>query len=296
MVRAASRKLNNWGMLVAMVAVSACAFTAQAGAAGTSKTSPEGTDVPPVYGGTQYYETPKISALQCQAGCTRAAKVSQTGWVSVKEKGVLRIRGLNMDSVGKVLFVGASGKADNVGVVPTTQTSRAVDVKVPQLANNGKIVLLDPAGHSSKPSDAAPAHPARSRRGQRPGLMWPLPVKGMITGVFGENRGDHMHTGLDIAVPPGRASRRRRRARSSSWGRRAATGTSPASGTRAGHLLRAPVGLSTTVRRLRSPGPDDRPRGVHRQLLGPAPALRGAKGPRRLVLADGPDAVRPARR
>src|SRR5215207_565817 len=133
-----------------MTAVAACAFTAPAGAA----TGAGGTDVPPTYGGTQFYETPTISTLQCQTGCTRAARVSQTGWVSVKEKGMLRIRGRHLDSVGKVLFVGAAGQADNVGVVPSARTSNTVDVTVPQLANNGKLVLLDPAGHSSKPSAA----------------------------------------------------------------------------------------------------------------------------------------------
>jgi murein DD-endopeptidase MepM/ murein hydrolase activator NlpD len=193
------RKLKSRGTWVAIgAAVSACALAPAAGAA-----SGEGTDVTPVYGGTQYYATPSISVLQCQTGCTRAAKVSQSGWVSVKEKGILRIRGKHLDSVGKVLFVGASGKTDNVGVVPSTQTSRSLDVKVPQLANNGKIVLLDPAGHSSKPSQAKVRILRDPNAPSSTGLIWPLPLKGMITGVFGEDRGDHIHTGLDIAVPSG---------------------------------------------------------------------------------------------
>ncbi len=198
MVSAVSRKLKSRGTLAAMTAVAACALAAQAGAAGTSG---GGTDIPPVYGGTQFYETPTISALQCQTGCTRAARVSQTGWVSVKEKGILRIRGRHLDSVGKVLFVGAAGQADNIGVVPSARTSGAVDVKVPQLANNGKLVLLDPAGHSSKPS-AARLRVMRDPNAASPqGLKWP--VRGMITGVFGEWRGDHRHTGLDIATSSG---------------------------------------------------------------------------------------------
>ncbi len=200
MVRADSRKLKHRGTLAAMAAVSACALAAPAGAATTSG---GGTDVPPVYGGTQFYETPTISALQCQTGCTRAARVSQTGWVSVKEKGVLRIRGRHLDSVGKVLFVGTAGKTDNIGVVPSSQTPGSVDVKVPQLANNGKLVLLDPAGHSSRPSQARLRIMRDPGSASATGLVWPLPLKGMITGVFGEDRGDHIHTGLDIAVPSG---------------------------------------------------------------------------------------------
>jgi murein DD-endopeptidase MepM/ murein hydrolase activator NlpD len=188
-------------MAVTLTGLLACALAAQAGAAGQSKNSTEGTDVPPAYGGMQFYETPLISTLLCQTGCTKAAKVSQTGTVSVKEKGVLRIRGRHMDSVGKVLFVGVAGKADNVGVVPSSKASRYVDVKVPQLANNGKVVLLDPAGHSSKPSKARLRILRDPSAASSQGLIWP--VRGMITGVFGENRGDHYHAGLDIATASG---------------------------------------------------------------------------------------------
>jgi murein DD-endopeptidase MepM/ murein hydrolase activator NlpD len=198
-VRADSRKLMIRGMLAATTAAAACAFAAPAGAA--TQSGATGTDVPPVYGGTQYYVTPTISTLQCQTGCTKAARVSQSGWVSVKEKGILRIRGRHLDSVGKVLFVGAAGKADNIGVVPSAQTAGSVDVKVPQLANNGKLVLLDPAGHSSKPSEARLRVLRDANAPSQQGLIWP--VHGMITGVFGEWRGDHRHTGLDIATAAG---------------------------------------------------------------------------------------------
>jgi hypothetical protein len=193
---AAVRKLNR-GTYAAMAVVALCAFAAPAGAA-----TGAGTDVAPVYGGTQYYVTPTISVLQCQTGCSRAAKVSQSGWVSVKEKGVLRIRGRHLESVDKVLFVGTSGKTDNVGVVPTKQSTRSVDVKVPPLANNGKIVLLDPAGHSSKPSQARVRILRDPNAASPQGLKWPV-KNPMITGVFGENRGDHIHTGVDMAVPSG---------------------------------------------------------------------------------------------
>jgi murein DD-endopeptidase MepM/ murein hydrolase activator NlpD len=185
-------------MVAIPVAIGACALAAPAGAA-----TKAGTDVSPVYGGTQYYDTPVISVLQCQTGCTKAAKVSQSGWVSVKEKGLLRIRGRHLDSVGKVLFVGGRGTTDNVGVVPSAATSRYLDVKIPKLANNGKLVLLDPAGHSSRPSKARLRILRDAGSASDSGFIWPLPVKGMITGVFGEDRGDHIHTGLDIAAPSG---------------------------------------------------------------------------------------------
>lgn len=184
-----------------MAAVAACALVSQAAAAKKTTSTTDGTDVAPVSGGTQFYETPTISALTCQTGCTKAAKVSQSGWVSVKEKGILRIRGHHLENVGKVLFVGAAGKADNIGVVPSAQTPGSVDVKVPQLANDGKLVLLDPAGHSSKPSDARLRVLRDPNAASPQGLKWP--VHGTITGVFGEDRGDHIHTGLDIATAAG---------------------------------------------------------------------------------------------
>jgi murein DD-endopeptidase MepM/ murein hydrolase activator NlpD len=183
--------------VAAAAAVGACALAVPAGASAAQG----GTDVPPASGGTAFYAVPTIARLECASGCADSARGSAAGSVAVKELGVLRIRGDNMDSVGKVLFVGASGTADNVGVVPSAQTGRSLDVKVPRLANNGKVVLLDPAGHSSEPSRAQ----IKIVRVQKPlatqALIWP--VRGTITGVFGEWRGDHRHTGLDIAVPSG---------------------------------------------------------------------------------------------
>jgi hypothetical protein len=189
------RNSRIWAIAVAG-ALAACALLF----AGPAASAQEGTDVPPASGGTQFYAKPKISGLECAASCA-AARGSAAGSVAVKEDGVLRIRGRNLDSVGKVLFLGAGGRADNVGVVPSTRTANSLEVKVPRLANDGVIVLLDPAGHSSPPSRAKvrivrPTHPLTPQD-----LIWP--VRGSITGVFGENRGDHMHTGLDIATPTG---------------------------------------------------------------------------------------------
>ncbi len=196
----AVRNLKGIASVAVIAAAAACALAAPATAA--TKNSTAGTDVAPVYGGTQYFATPTISVLQCRTGCTKAAKVSQSGWVNVKEKGLLRVRGRHLDSVGKVLFVGVAGRGDNIGVVPTTQTAGSLDVKVPQLANNGKIVLLDPAGHSSKPSNARVRIMRDPNAASAQGLIWPVKHP-LITGVFGEDRGDHIHTGDDLAVPSG---------------------------------------------------------------------------------------------
>jgi murein DD-endopeptidase MepM/ murein hydrolase activator NlpD len=155
------------------------------------------------YGGTQFYVQPVISALQCRDGCSRAARVSQPGWVSVKEKGVLRIRGRNFGDVGEVLFLGGAGRGDNVGVKPQARTTRTLDVKVPVQAGSGKIVLLDPAGRGSKPSQARLRILRSASSLSAQGFTWPLPARGMLTGHYGENRGDHVHSGVDLAIPTG---------------------------------------------------------------------------------------------
>lgn len=178
-------------------AVAACALLAP-GAASAQTAGGSGA-----YGGTQFYTQPVISALQCQTGCTASAASSRAGWVSVKEKGVVRIRGRNFDDVGEVLFLGGPGSRDNVGVRPTARTARTLDVKVPMEAGSGKIVLLDPAGRGSRPSKARLRIVRTASSLSAQGFVWPLPQRGMLTGHYGENRGSHNHSGIDLAVPTG---------------------------------------------------------------------------------------------
>jgi hypothetical protein len=182
--------------------VSACAL-APTGTGAQSSSGGSGA-----YGGTQYFAKPVIRSLQCRQACggtassLRVGRAAQTGWVTIKEKGgVLRISGRNLSDVDEVLFLGGAGKADNAGRKPLVSTSRWVDVAIPRTANNGRIVLLDPAGHSSKPSGAGVRILRDMTAPSAQGLIWP--VRGPITGVFGENRGDHYHSGLDIATSSG---------------------------------------------------------------------------------------------
>ena len=155
------------------------------------------------YGGTQFYARAVISQLQCQTGCASTARSAQSGWVSVKEKGVLRIRGRNFGDVGQILFLGAAGRGDNVGVKPFARTSRTLDVRIPIQAGSGKLVLLDPAGRGSRPSAARLRIVRTANSLSTQGFIWPLPQRGMLTGHYGEDRGDHTHSGIDLAVPTG---------------------------------------------------------------------------------------------
>ena len=185
---------------MAAAAVAACAL-GPAALPGVAPAQTAGASA--AYGGTQFYAQPVIAALQCRSGCTGGARASGSGSVSVKEKGVLRIRGRNLADVGEVLFLGGAGRSDNVGVRPLAQTSRTLDVKVPMEAGSGKVVLLDPAGHGSKPSKARLRIVRSASSLSAQGFIWPLPQRGMLTGQYGEDRGSHRHAGVDLAVPTG---------------------------------------------------------------------------------------------
>ena len=103
---------------------------------------------------------------------------------------------------------------------------------------------------------------------------------GTITGHYGEDRGDHAHSGTDIAVPTGTTVRA------------ADCGTVSMSGTESGygadglrparrrddHVLRPPVRARRLRERVRQGRAEDRRGRLHRQLHRPARALRGAPG------------------
>ena len=64
-------------------------------------------------------------------------------------------------------------------------------------------MLLDPNGHSSRPSRAAVKVLFDPTAPSNVGFIWPLPKTGMLTGHYGEDRGSHRHSGVDLAIPAG---------------------------------------------------------------------------------------------
>ncbi len=197
MERAAVRSSRTWvglgAILVALAAAGpagAAEDTTAAGGASTATT-----------GGSRYFAPPKIASVQCRAGCGGSATASRSRVLAVREKGVLRIRGRNLDEVRNVIFLGAAGRGDNLGVAPESATAGSLDVKVPVGAGSGRIALVDPNGHSSPPSRTAVRILLDPNAPGSQGIIWP--VRGQLTGWFGENRGDHVHTGLDIATSAG---------------------------------------------------------------------------------------------
>ena len=89
--------------------------------------------------------------------------------------------------------------------------------------------------HPGRPGPGVPGPDHRSRRLRRaprpapPACIWP--ADGTITGVFGEDRGDHMHAGIDIANSSGHADLRRQLGHGASAAAAAATATASSSTT-----------------------------------------------------------------
>ena len=191
--------------LVAIGLAAACAAPAATPALGqeTGSTSTANTG-----GARGPSAIPKLSKVTCRAECgshTRSA--SQGSGVRAHAKSVLRIAGRDMQTVQKIVFLGRKGARDDVFVTPSRVTARVVTVTVPAGATTGRIVATTSDGWSSKPTRSAlSVHrhappPAPPTTGANEQLIWP--VRGPITGKFGEDRGSHYHAGIDISAAGG---------------------------------------------------------------------------------------------
>jgi murein DD-endopeptidase MepM/ murein hydrolase activator NlpD len=169
---------------------------------------------------------PVILGFSCMQGC--GAGVSSLRPVSVRPDGTLKIRGRNLSGVRTVLFAGGAGRSDDVRAEPSGVGRMSIDVSVPSRARSGPIVLLA-SNLSSSPSRQRLiiSEPRRGGDGgdddddDRGGddgdndsgkgggggagsdsLAWPVP-RAPIYGAFGENRGSHVHAGIDISARVG---------------------------------------------------------------------------------------------
>ena len=152
---------------------------------------------------------PKLGAVACRSECgahTRSA--SSNSRVRIHAKSVLRIKGRDMRTVQKVVFLGGRGSGDDVFATPNRVSDRVLTVTVPATASSGRIVATTSDGWSSKPTKAplsvhrhTPPPPAPGTAAPSDQLIWP--VRGPVTGKFGEDRGSHYHAGLDISASGG---------------------------------------------------------------------------------------------
>jgi hypothetical protein len=97
-------------------------------------------------GGAYASEPATISAVSCVAGCA--------GVDSAKPGSLLRIRGSAMGEVGKIVFLGGRGDADNVVAAVLKARRKSVDVTVPERATSGRLRAVNKDGARSSASRA----------------------------------------------------------------------------------------------------------------------------------------------
>jgi murein DD-endopeptidase MepM/ murein hydrolase activator NlpD len=160
-------------------------------------------------GGAPAGVIPEVRSVDCARNCEGHPGVhSSSRTVRVHGGAVLRITGQRLQTVQRVVFAGRGGTADDVLANPRSTSRTRVVVAVPRTASSGRVLVLTRDGSSSKPGPKVQVHrhdppppPAEPQGPADESLIWP--VRGSITGTFGEDRGSHYHSGLDIAAPGG---------------------------------------------------------------------------------------------
>jgi Peptidase family M23 len=196
MARTGSRPDGRRRRIVVLAPLAAVALLgAGAGSVHASKT---------VGGGSFYTDPPVIKSLKCSKGCSGSHSAQPSGnSMLIHGGGSLKVTGRNLGAVKKVIFLGGRVTGDEARSAPTRVGSQSLTVKVPASAANGPVQLLDDALRKSKPSAvklkimpiAIPGDPNSTS------LIWP--VHGSIVSPFGEWRGDHYHSGIDISSSTG---------------------------------------------------------------------------------------------
>jgi hypothetical protein len=181
----------------------------------------------PAQGGTGADLRPVITRLTCVARCTASSASRGVRPVSLRGDGELKILGRNLSGVRTVIFLGRPGTRDDLRVSPSAVGRLSVDVTVPARAPSGRVALFSPSSysppspqslvivpdnrgnandnnddHGSNGGDDADKDKGDSGPPSSQGLVWPVPSH-LILSPFGENRGSHMHSGLDISAPVG---------------------------------------------------------------------------------------------
>jgi hypothetical protein len=158
-------------------------------------------------GGAAYVKPPTISKLRCGSSCPGGTAARRRGAVAVQQRALLFVGGRSLHVVRTVVFLGRPGRTDNLSRKPSRVSRARLRVYVPRGAASGRIRVIDKFGRKSRSSGAwlrimrISAQPRR----RAPRFIWP--VRGTLTGYFGEDRGGRRHSGLDIAAPTGTAVR-----------------------------------------------------------------------------------------
>jgi murein DD-endopeptidase MepM/ murein hydrolase activator NlpD len=103
-------------------------------------------------GGQAYVAKPEIKKVACAAGCVQKTRVRNGGSV--------RLSGRRLLSTSKILFLGGSGRADDVAVDVKPSSDTKLRVTVPYNARSGPIVAQASAQVRSKPTKPVTIVPA----------------------------------------------------------------------------------------------------------------------------------------
>lgn len=97
-------------------------------------------------GGAYSSTRAKISAVKCLAGCS--------GFESAKTGSLVRVTGAKMGQVSRIVFLGATGAADDVRATVSKRTDTFVEVSVPANATSGRLRAINGDGLRSHVSTA----------------------------------------------------------------------------------------------------------------------------------------------
>ncbi|HEX8648721.1 MAG TPA: peptidoglycan DD-metalloendopeptidase family protein [Thermoleophilaceae bacterium] len=103
-------------------------------------------------GGRAYVGKPEIKQVACSTGCVRKTRVQNGGSV--------RLKGRKLSYASKIVFLGASGRGDDVAVPVKPASDTKLRVKVPLDARTGPIVAQASARVRSKPTRPVTIVPA----------------------------------------------------------------------------------------------------------------------------------------
>ena len=117
--------------------VCAAALLALPGTASAAETSASS-------GGQAYVGKPEIKRVACASGCESGGKV--------RNGGAVRLKGRKLSYASRVVFLGGSGRGDDVAVRVDPSSDSTLKVKVPYNARSGPLTALASSRVKSRPT------------------------------------------------------------------------------------------------------------------------------------------------
>lgn len=109
-----------------------------------------------ISGGSQVVVIPKIVKVACAKDCV-GKKTNR----KARGGSVIRIKGDDLDSAQKVIFLGSAGKADDTVAELSNAKMTTATVTVPPDSSSGPIVAVTASGTKSRPAASSRSCPSR---------------------------------------------------------------------------------------------------------------------------------------